>query len=171
MVVLVQSIHSQIPAFCNNLSQNYIYIVDNINVAKERMCIKPWKAGQKPMDAKTKALYSTPGGCHTQALDSNEPEVTCLCNTDLCNMVTSPVFGGPLTMSFAELPQIPSRPLRPERPAYGMVGHRKPAQQPKPQQPQVVRTNGNVAQLKSQNLSFLLVIFSSMFSVFIIFFK
>ena len=129
------------------------------------------------MDGKTKALYTTPGGCHTQAFSSNEPQVTCLCNTDLCNMVTSPVFGGPL--SFAELPQIPLRPPRPERPAYGMVGQsdvpRKPApqpqSQPQPQQPQVVRTSGDVAQLESQNMTFLLIIFSSMFSVFIVFFK
>ena len=92
-------------------------------------------------------------------------------------MVTSPVFGGPL--SFAELPQIPFRPARPERPTYGMVGQsdvpRKPApqpqSQPQPQQPQVVRTSGDVAQLESQNMTFLLIIFSSMFSVFIVFFK
>ena len=153
------------------------YFVEDINVAKERLCIKPWKARQKPMDGKTKALYTTPRGCHTQAFSSNEPQVTCLCNTDLCNMVTSPVFGGPL--SFAELPQIPLRPPRPERPAYGIVGQsdvpRKPAlqpqSQPQPQQPQVVRTSGDVAQLKSQNMTFLLIIFSSMFSVFIVFFK
>ena len=154
------------------------YFVEDINVAKERLCIKPWKAGQKPMDGKTKALYTTPGGCHTQAFSSNEPQVTCLCNTDLCNMVTSPVFGGPL--SFAELPQIPLLPPRPERPAYGMVGQsdvspRKPApqpqSQPQPQQPQIVRTSGDVAQLESQNMTFLLLIFSSIFSVFIVFFK
>ena len=140
-------------------------------------------------------MYTTPGGCHTQAFTSDNPQVTCICNTDLCNMVTSPVFGGPL--AFAELPQIPSRP---ERPAYGMVGYSdvpkrptsqsRPEPQPQPQQPQpqpqqsrpqpqpqqsrpqqkpdtiVVSTNGDRAQLEVQNMTIVLVIFSSIFMIF-----
>ena len=53
--------------------------------------MKPLGPGQQQgKNEEREILYNTPGGCHTQSFKPGLSAVTCVCNTNLCNVPVSP---------------------------------------------------------------------------------